>query len=114
MLLLFVCVVFNGSVFCRKSTRAGAGLEEYFIASAGACVCSRTWTGASKPRCWCVAEVCDFLERADLHGPAQVCRQNGVAGADLLELTEAGLQTDLRFTPFAARKIVTVRDAFLV
>ena len=63
---------------------------------------------------WCAADVCDFLERADLHGPAQVCRQNGVAGADLLELTEAGLQTDLRFTPFAARKIVTVRDAFLV
>ena len=63
---------------------------------------------------WCVAELCDFLERADLHGPAQVCRQNGVAGADLLELTEEGLQTDLRFTPFAARKIVRVRAAFLM
>ena len=59
-------------------------------------------------------EVCNFLECADLHGPAQVCRQNGVAGADLLEITEAGLQTDLRFTPFAAHKIVAARAAFVL
>ena len=53
-----------------------------------------------------------FLERCDLHGPAQGCRHNGVASADLLEFTEAGLLNDLRVTPFAARKILAARASF--
>ena len=71
-------------------------------------------TGANeKMVCVCVAEVCAFLERSDLHGPALVCRQSGVAGVDLLEFTEAGLQNDLRMTPFAARKVLAARAAYL-
>ena len=38
----------------------------------------------------------------------------GVVGADLLAFTDAGLQTELRLTPFAARKVLAARDAFLV
>ena len=62
---------------------------------------------------WGVTETAAFLERCDLHGPAQVCRQNGVAGADLLQFSVTALAQDLRLTPFAARKIVSARDTFL-
>ena len=49
-----------------------------------------------------------------LRGPADALRASGVAGADLLALnTDVELQKDLKLTPFAARKVLAVRDRFL-
>ena len=62
---------------------------------------------------WRVAEVVAFLEQSDLSGPAKVCHHNGVAGSDLLQLSEKDLVDDLKMTPFAARKVVAIRDSFL-
>ena len=62
---------------------------------------------------WTVADVVHFLEEADLDGPAEFCRQSGVAGADLLQLTAAELIAEVRLSPFAARKVSSVRDAYL-
>ena len=44
---------------------------------------------------------------------AAYLRDNGVNGQDLLELTSDSLTTDLRCTPFAARKVLSARDEYL-
>ena len=62
---------------------------------------------------WSVEETVSFLKGCDLEGPAQTCYVSGVAGADLLELSEEELINSVRLTPFAARKIVKARDSFL-
>ena len=59
---------------------------------------------------WGVDAVASFLEAADLSGPAHVCRQNGVNGADLAGFTLDTLQQELKLTPFAAKKIIKARD----
>jgi len=46
--------------------------------------------------------------------PIQYPFTSGVAGADLLQLSEQELINDVKLTPFAARKIVKARDSFLV
>ena len=64
---------------------------------------------------WGVDQLADFLTTKDLRGPAEVLRASGVAGADLLAWdTATELQVDLKLTPFAARKVLATRDAFLV
>ena len=55
----------------------------------------------------------NFLEASDLAAAADTCRQSGVNGHDLLAFTVADLVTELRVTPFAARKIVQARDDLL-
>ena len=62
---------------------------------------------------WQVKEVVAFLGAKDLAGPAAGLFASGVAGADLLEVDEATLVRDVRLTPFAARKVLRARDAFL-
>ena len=57
-------------------------------------------------RSWSVAELATFLVKHDLAGPAQQLRAQGVAGP-------AVLQTDLRFSAFAAHKLLRIRDAYL-
>ena len=47
---------------------------------------------------------------ADLKGPAQVLRQNGVNGEDLSAFTLQALQKYLHLTPFAAAKVLKARD----
>ena len=59
---------------------------------------------------WGVDAVASFLEAADLSGPAHVCRQNGVNGADLASFTLDTLQQELKLSPFAAKKIIKARD----
>ena len=63
---------------------------------------------------WSVNSVMSFAHGRDLAGPAAALFANGVNGADLLEATEDLLVKDVRLTPFAARKILAARDAFLV
>ena len=67
-----------------------------------------------KMKGWSVEETVSFLRGCDLEGPAQTCFTSGVAGADLLQLSEQELINDVKLTPFAARKIVKARDSFLV
>ena len=62
---------------------------------------------------WTVDETAQFLKTRDLRGPACVCEQSGVNGADLMELTEKTFVSDLHLSPFAARKVVAARDSFL-
>ena len=51
---------------------------------------------------------------ADLSGPAEKFRLNGVSGADFLCFSSAAaLEQDLRLTPFCARKLIDVRERFL-
>ena len=63
---------------------------------------------------WDVKAVASWMEAGDAHGIAAVFRANGVCGLDLLSFQdERTLAQDLRLTPFAARKVLLLRDAFL-
>ena len=62
---------------------------------------------------WAVSGVVSFLKGEDLEGPASVFFANGVSGADLVSISQETLTNDLRLSAFAARKVLTVRDAFL-
>ena len=53
------------------------------------------------------------MEERDLAGPAEQARMSGVNGADLLQLLREDLSSEVRLSPFAARKVVAARDAFL-
>ena len=61
---------------------------------------------------WSVAQLSDFLEQEDLHGPAKHLRANGVRGADLLRMNIQTLVADVGLTRFAAARVISVRDAF--
>ena len=53
-----------------------------------------------------------FGSRLDAAGPAAVFRANAVAGRDLLAFScVSEVVADLRMTPFAARKVLELRDA---
>ena len=60
---------------------------------------------------WTVARVVQYLEGEDLAGPARVIHANAVNGTDFLNLTFAVLTDELRMSPFAARKVLSARDA---
>jgi hypothetical protein len=62
---------------------------------------------------WPVSGVVAFMKSRDMEGPASVLHASGVNGADLLTLDEQLLVRDVHMTPFAARKLLRARDAFL-
>ena len=63
---------------------------------------------------WSAEQLADFFIAKGLRGLADALRSWGVTGADLLVWAEASdIERDLKWTPFAARKAVTVRDEFL-
>lgn len=62
---------------------------------------------------WSVAGVVSFAHARDLAGPATALFASGVNGTDLLDMTGGVLVDEVRVTPFAARKILAARDAFL-
>ncbi len=64
-------------------------------------------------RSWSVAGVVAFAAARDLAGLASSLFASGVDGADLLQMDEKVLVSDVRLTPFAARKVLRVRDVFL-
>ena len=64
-------------------------------------------------RRWTVAEVVSFLKAHDLEGPSETLFSNGVRGADIIDMTEEVLTSELRLSRFAARRVVAARDAFL-
>ena len=55
----------------------------------------------------------DWARARDLRGPAKVLHENAVNGQDLLDADEGVMVKELRFTTFAARKLLRARDAFL-
>ena len=63
---------------------------------------------------WSVRDVVQFYESKDASGLATTLDQNAVCGSDLLAFGSwQEVQTELRLTPFAAKKAVSLRDAFL-
>ena len=62
---------------------------------------------------WTSTMLRDFLSGQDLVGPASQIHAQGVDGADFLELTLAVLTHEIKVTPFAAGKLLKVRDRFL-
>ena len=65
-------------------------------------------------RSWGVGEVVSFLQSRDAAGLAQALHQNAVAGADLLGFASwQEVARDLSMSAFAARKLLSLRDAFL-
>ena len=62
---------------------------------------------------WRVDAVVDWARARDLRGPAKVLHENAVNGQDLLDADEGAMVKELRFTTFAARKLLRARDAFL-
>ena len=84
------------------------------------CYGSDTYADASVPMdrrtllsSWSVADVVSFLNAKDLSGPATQLHSSGVNGSDLLDMSREVLQESVRLTPFAARKVMEARDAFL-
>ena len=63
---------------------------------------------------WTVGEVAKFFEDQDAAGVATCIQSNAVNGTDLFDFTdkEQVLQ-ELNVTPFLAKKICSLRDAFL-
>ena len=62
---------------------------------------------------WAVCGVVSFLKGEDLEGSASAFFANNVSGADLVNISQETLIQDLRLSAFAARKVLTARDAFL-
>ena len=71
-------------------------------------------TQADIARAWSVADVATFFRQGDAAGVATTFERNAVNGEDLLSFaTAAEICRDLQLTPFAARKVMQLRDAFL-
>ena len=70
-------------------------------------------TAEAQMSAWTVAELQSFLTASDLEGPATYLQTQGVNGSDFLSLTGETLEKELRCTPFAAKKILGVRQLFL-
>ena len=64
-------------------------------------------------RSWSVGDLASFFAKRDMEGPAQRLREQGVAGEDFVDFTSEQLQQDLRFSAFAAHKLLRIRDAYL-
>ena len=63
---------------------------------------------------WTTDEVAMFFAQQDADGLGNALRGNSVNGSDLLAFTSwMDLHQELHMTPFAAKKILRLRDAFL-
>ena len=63
---------------------------------------------------WSVDDVALWLEAADASGLAHTLRSNDVNGQDVVAFVdESELVTQLRLTPFSARKLLRLRNEFL-
>ena len=65
-------------------------------------------------KAWSVCEVESFYNARDAAGIAAVFAQNAVGGTGLLSFEESQtLVSELRMSPFAAKKALHLRDVFL-
>ena len=73
-----------------------------------------TPTSEETMKAWSVCEVESFYFSRDAAGIAATFAQNAVNGADLFAFAgPQQLADDLRMSPFAAKKALSLRDAFL-
>lgn len=70
-------------------------------------------TPLEQMRAWTAKALRSFLEGRDMVGPAGHLYAQGVNGMDFLELSEPDFIHSVRATPFVAKKLVRIRDAFL-
>lgn len=63
---------------------------------------------------WGVEELAAHIAGEDAEGLASQLRQNSVNGADFAELTAEDFVKQLHFTPFAAKKLHSLREKFLL
>ena len=78
------------------------------------CCLSAEVTPADIARAWSVEDVVSFFRQRDAAGVATTVERNAVNGEDLLGFaTAADIARDLQLPPFAARKVIRLRDAFL-
>ena len=69
---------------------------------------------ADHMKTWGVLDVVAFFEREDAQCLARTMQLNAVTGSDLLAFAgPQQLMSDLRMTPFASRKVISLRDTFL-
>ena len=70
-------------------------------------------TASDRMAAFSVSETASWLESCDAMGLATIVRSNGVNGKDLLTFDNAkDVEDDLRMTPFAARKLLALRDGY--
>ena len=63
---------------------------------------------------WSVGELAHFVEEEDAEALAAMLRNQSVNGADFQSFrTHEELSADLNLTPFAAKKLLRLRDAYL-
>ena len=62
---------------------------------------------------WSVSDVKVFLQSRDLRGLADICYVNGVNGDDFSNFQAESVASELHLTPFQAKKLLSVRSAFL-
>ena len=62
---------------------------------------------------WTCQKLREYLQAHDMEGLATHLHSQSVNGADFLTLTETQCVSELRLTPFAARKLLQERAAFL-
>ena len=65
-------------------------------------------------RHWKVDELAAHVEAADAEGLAAILKRNSVNGADFAALDFDGFVADLGFNRFAAKKLLALRDEFLL
>ena len=69
--------------------------------------------GRATMNAWSVAQLSDFPEQHDLHGPAKHSRTNGVHDADTLGMDIHTLVSDVGLSRLAASRVSSARGAFL-
>ena len=70
-------------------------------------------TPLARMRAWTAKGLRSFLEGRDMVGPAGHLFAQGMNGEDFAELSETDFIHEVKVTPFAARKLARIRDAFL-
>ena len=70
-------------------------------------------TPLARMRAWTAKGLRSFLESRDMVGPAGHLFAQAMNGEDFAELTETGFVHKVKVTPFAARKLARLREAFL-
>ena len=70
-------------------------------------------TPLARMRAWTAKGLRSFLESRDMVGPAGHLFAQAMNGEDFAELTETEFVHKVKVTPFAARKLARLREAFL-
>ena len=85
-----------------------------WVGSVGGSVPSTPGSRSSMFTSWTVGELASFDAQQDAEGIAAVVKRNAVTGRDLMAFTCGNdVQADLCVSPFLAKKLLSLRDAFV-